>query len=159
MTSRRNILPSRNRISAPLSDTSRRPEPERVTLRVLLDAGVPDSVAAVFKKRDHLTILHREVLAEKTPDDVVATTALQNDAILVAIDPDMKSFPKRFWISHGSSRFANLNIIRICCNETQAEHRISQAMSLIEHEWSVSEEKAARRLWVEIGPRHIRTNR
>jgi hypothetical protein len=98
-------------------------------------------------------------LPKKTADDVVATMALKNDAILVAIDPDMKSFPKRFGISHGSPRFATLIIIRICSNETQAAHRVRQAMTLIEHEWSVSQEKAARRLWIEIGPHHIRTNR
>jgi hypothetical protein len=32
-------------------------------------------------------------------------------------------------------------------------------MTLIEHEWDVSEEKVARRLWVDVGPHHIRTNR
>jgi predicted nuclease of predicted toxin-antitoxin system len=115
-----------------------------------MDAGVPDSVATIFKERSHFTILHREVLPERTADDVVASTALRNDAILVAIDADMKSFPKRFRISHGSQRFANLSIIRICCNETQAAHRIRQAMSLIEHEWGVSSEKVARRRWVEV---------
>lgn len=120
---------------------------------------MPDSVAGVFRRHGYVTILHRDVLAEKTPDDVVATTAINNAAILVAIDPDMKSFPKRFGISHGSPRFASLSIIRICCNEIQAAHRIEQAMGLIEYEWSVSEEKTARRLWIEIGPHHIRTNR
>jgi predicted nuclease of predicted toxin-antitoxin system len=126
---------------------------------VFLDAGVPDSVAAAFRSGGHYIILHRDVLAEKTADDVVAAAALANDAVLVAVDPDMKQFPKRFGISHGSPRFAELSIIRICCNETLAAKRLAHAMSFIEHEWMVSEEKAARRLWVEIGPHWLRTNR
>jgi predicted nuclease of predicted toxin-antitoxin system len=64
---------------------------------------VPDSVARVFRDNGHHTILYREVLPERMPDDAVCTTALLNDAILVAIDPDMKQFAKRFGISHGST--------------------------------------------------------
>jgi hypothetical protein len=98
-------------------------------------------------------------LPERIDDDVVCTTALANDAILLAIDPDMKRFPKRYGISHGSPRYANLSLIWIGCNEVLAAKRLEQAMSLIEHEWKVSDEKAARRLWIEIGPHHIRTYR
>lgn len=90
---------------------------------------------------------------------MVCTAALANDAILVAIDPDMKSFPKRYGISHGSPRYARLNLIWLGCNEVLAVERIKQAMTLIEHERKISDEKVARRLWVEIGPHHIRTNR
>lgn len=131
----------------------------RPILRTFLDAGVPDSVAEVFHKHGHVAILHREALPEKSTDAVVCATALANDAILVAIDGDMKTFAKRFGISHGSSRFAKLNIIRLCCNEVLASKRLDQAMTFIEHEWQVSEEKTARRLWVEIGPHFLRTNR
>lgn len=131
----------------------------RPHLRTFLDAGVPDSIAEVFRKHGHLAILHREALPEKSTDAVVCATALANDAILVAIDGDMKTFAKRFGISHGSDRFARLNIIRLCCNEVLAAKRLGQAMSFIEHEWAISEEKSARRLWVEIGPHFIRSNR
>jgi predicted nuclease of predicted toxin-antitoxin system len=113
----------------------------------------------MFRASGHHVILHREVLAEKTADDVVAATALANAAILLAIDPDMKRFPKRFGISQGSTRFEKLSLIWVCCNETMAAKRLQQAMSLIEHEWNVSEEKTARRLWIEVGPHHLRSNR
>jgi predicted nuclease of predicted toxin-antitoxin system len=132
---------------------------QRPILRTFLDAGVPDSVASVFRKHGHTAILHREALPEKSTDAVVCATALANDAILVAIDGDMKTFAKRFGISQGSTRFARLSIIRLCCNEVLASKRLEHAMSFIEHEWSVSEEKAARRLWVEIGPHFLRSNR
>lgn len=124
-----------------------------------MDAGVPDSVGQVFSDNGHLVIYHREALPEKTSDSVVCATALANDAILVAIDGDMKQFPKRFGISGGSDRFARLNIIRICCDEVLASKRLEQAMSLIEHEWSVSEKKVARRLWIDIAPHHLKSNR
>jgi predicted nuclease of predicted toxin-antitoxin system len=128
-------------------------------LRTFLDAGVPDSVADVFRKYGHFSILHREALAEKSTDAVVCAAALANDAILVAIDGDMKTFAKRFGVSHSSDRFARLNIIRLCCNEVLASKRLDQAMTFIEHEWSVSEAKTARRLWVEIGPHFLRSYR
>jgi hypothetical protein len=75
----------------------------------------------------------------------------------------MKQFPRRFGISRtgssGDDRFARLSIIRLCCLETLAAKRLDQAMTFVEHEWVVSEDKVARRLWVEIGPHHLRSNR
>jgi hypothetical protein len=132
---------------------------ERLQLRTFLDAGVPDSVGLVFKEYGHLVIFHREALPEKTPDDIVCATALLNKAILVGIDGDVRRFPQRYGISRGSDRFLRLNLIGLCCNEVLAAKRLKQAMSFIEHEWNVSEEKVARRLWVEIGPHHLRSNR
>jgi predicted nuclease of predicted toxin-antitoxin system len=132
---------------------------ERPRLRVFLDAGVPDSVGDVFLKYGHEVIYHRNALPEKTVDKLVCVTALAREAILVGIDRDMRSFPARFGVSQHSERFKRLSIIRLCCNETLASKRLEQAMTLIEHEWTVSEEKVARRLWVDVGPHHIRTNR
>lgn len=120
---------------------------------------MPDSVANVLETSGHKAILHRDALAEKTPDDVVCATALANEAILVAIDQDMKRLAQRFGIGRGSTRFARLSLIWLCCNETLAAKRLQQALSFIEHEWNVSEEKTARRLWVDIGPHFLRTNR
>jgi hypothetical protein len=131
----------------------------RPRLRALLDAGVPDSVGAVLTKHSHEVIYYRDVLPEKTADDIVCATALANDAILVAMDGDMKQFPKRFGISQGSSRFDRLSLIRLCCNEVLAAKRLDQAISLIEHEWTFSGAKSSRRLWIEVGAHHLRSNR
>jgi hypothetical protein len=88
-----------------------------------------------------------------------ATTGSANMRVLVAIDGDMKQLAKRFGISSGSERFKRLSILRLCCNEVLAAKRLQQAMTLIEHEWNISKEKAARRLWVDIGPHFLRSNR
>lgn len=128
-------------------------------LRAFLDAGVPDSVGGVWSKHGHEVIYYRDLLPEKVPDEVVCATALANEAILLAMDGDMKQFPKRFGISQSSTRFDKLNLIRLCCNEVLASKRLAQAMSLIEHEWMFSGAKQSRRLWVEIGPHQLRTNR
>jgi predicted nuclease of predicted toxin-antitoxin system len=131
----------------------------RPRLKAFLDAGIPDSVGAMLTHHGHEVIYYRDVLPEKTADDIVCATALANEAILVAMDGDMKQFPKRFGISQNSSRFDKLNLIRLCCNEVLAAKRLDQAMSLIEHEWTFSDEKSSRRLWIEIGTHHLRSNR
>jgi predicted nuclease of predicted toxin-antitoxin system len=159
MPSRKNIQLLRSGTLEQQSSTARLLNPDRPALRVFLDAGVPDSVGETLEKSGHVVILYRQALPERIGDDVVCTTALANDAILLAIDPDMKSFPKRYGISHGSTRYASLSLIWIGCNEVLAAKRLEQAMSLIEHEWQVSDKKASRRLWIEIGPHHIRTHR
>jgi predicted nuclease of predicted toxin-antitoxin system len=131
----------------------------RPRLKTFLDAGVPDSVGATLEKHGHEVLYYRDVLPEKTADAIVCATALANEAILVAMDSDMKQFPKRFGISQSSSRFDRLNIMRLCCSEVLAAKRLDQAMTLIEHERIFSGEKSARRLWIEIGAHHLRSNR
>lgn len=127
--------------------------------RVLLDAGVPDSVGHVFAARGHIVIYYREVLSEREPDEVVCATALTNSAILIAVDGDMKRLAKRYGKEQKSVRFERLNLIKIGCNPVLAAKRAEQALSLIEHEWAFSEGKTARRLWVEIGPHQFTTYR
>jgi len=79
-----------------------------VKFRTFLDAGVPDSVGQVLSAAGHDTIYHRESLPEKTPDTVVAATALANNAILVAIDRDMKQIAQRYGMTPRNTRFERL---------------------------------------------------
>lgn len=130
-----------------------------VKFRAFLDAGVPDSVARVLSASGHQAIYHRDVLPDKTPDLVVAATSLANDAILVAIDKDMKQIAQRYGMTARNDRFRQLSLIRLCCDEVLASKRIEHAMSFVEFEWAFKLEKAARRMWVEIGPHHLKTNR
>lgn len=48
---------------------------------------------------------------------VVAATALANDAILVAIDKDMKQIAQRYGMTPRNTRFERLSLIQICCDE------------------------------------------
>lgn len=93
-------------------------------------------------------IFHRDVLPERTPDTVVSTTALQNGAILVACDGDMKQIAGSFGANN--DRFKTLNLLKLTCNETVAAARVEQLMDLIELEYKFSQEKVARRMFVEI---------
>jgi len=133
--------------------------PGKLRFRALLDAGVPDSVGTVLEERGHGVIYHRNVLPEKTPDLVVAATALENAAVLVAIDNDMKQLAQRYGITARGDKFARLSIIRLCCNETLAAQRLRHAMTFVEHEWGIAEAKTARRMWIEIRQHDLRTYR
>jgi predicted nuclease of predicted toxin-antitoxin system len=119
-------------------------------LRLLLDAGVPDSIGDVFKSHGYHVILHRDVLGEKVPDEVVCAIALRNDAAFVAIDGDVNRLAKRYGVTPKGDRFADLSVIHLCCNEVLAPKRLEQCMSLIKHEWEFTIAHPKRRMWIDI---------
>lgn len=127
--------------------------------RVLLDAGVPDSVGKVFQEAGYEVLFHRNVLPEKTPDEVVCITAVESEAVLVAIDNDMKQLAKQYGMTPTGQKHDTLNIIRICCGEPAASGRIAQALPLIFLEWDFCCAKTARRMWVDIGLHFLKTHR
>jgi hypothetical protein len=59
----------------------------------------------------------------------------------------------------GGARFRQLNLVKLSCSEPDAARRVREAMSLLEHEWQAERPDGARRLFVEIGIRTIRTHR
>jgi predicted nuclease of predicted toxin-antitoxin system len=131
----------------------------QIKLKVFLDAGVPDSVGREFSNRGHTVIYHRNALPDKTPDEAVCATALANNAILVAIDGDMKQMAQRYGVTPKGHRFDGLNIIRLACNEVLAAKRLKHCISLIEHESEFCSAKVSRRLWVDVMPHQIRSHR
>ena len=130
-------------------------------LTVLLDEGTPVPVADPFTLKGHRVLHFHEVLTrgEGVKDDVVAAMAIQNDAALIAVDPDLKRLMKRFGKSPDSARFKSLNLIWLSCNPVMATKRIEQAMSFIEHEWEFACGKRARRLWIDIGSHRLASYR
>ncbi len=96
---------------------------------------------------------------EQAADRLVCVTALANDAVLVAIDKDFNQLAKRYGVTPTGDRYDDLSIIRLGCNEVLASKRLDQAMPLIHMEWSFALKKKARRMWVDVGPHFIRTNR
>ncbi len=123
----------------------------------MLDEGVPANVGTAFQSRGHLLIPFEQVVQRGSIDTLVCTAAQANDAILVAFDKDMKRIAQRNGIA--GTRFSRLNLIKFCCPEPVAAARLSAAMSFLEHEWAISDQKASRRLHVEIGKNVLRTHR
>lgn len=118
-------------------------------MRFFLDASVPVSVGRVFRDRGHEVIEYSEALAEGESDIVVCQTALKNDAVLVAVDKDMKQLVRRFGAK--GERFKDLSLLFFGCHGPMASKRAEQFASLIEHEWEHTAAKQSRRLFVEIG--------
>ena len=117
------------------------------------------SVAEPVLSRGHRVIYHGDVLISGAKDEDVVRAAILNEAILIAIDFDMKRMVKRFGSPNVSERYSSLNLIFIGCNEVLAAKRLDHAMSFIENEWDVTCKKVARRLWVDIGPHCLRSYR
>jgi len=126
-------------------------------MKFFLDEGVPASVGKFLHSEGHDVILLKDVIATGSPDNVVATAAEKNEAILVACDGDMKQMVKRFGI--GAGRFKALNLLKITCAGPLNTPRVQQSLSLVQHEWDWSQRKKARRMFVEIKSDVIRTYR
>ncbi len=116
-------------------------------------------VAEPLLNRGHVVIYHGDVLVSGTKDGDVALAAILNKAVLITVDPDFKRMVKRFGSPNLSERYSKLNLIFINCKPELAPKRLEHAMSFIENEWEVTCQKAARRLWVDIGPHYLRSYR
>ena len=126
-------------------------------LRVLLDEGVPAEVGQVFGRHSHEVIPFEDVLTPSSPDELVCAAAEANNALLVAYDNDMKQYVRRQ--GKGPDRFKRLHLLKFNCPEPMAAEWLEEAMSMIENEWAVAHQKAARRVYVEISRHDIRTFR
>ena len=118
---------------------------------------MPKSVGLCFEDRGHEVIYFPDAAVPGSPDPLVATISMENDAILVALDGDMRKLAQRRGV--GQRRYRRLSLIKLSCRETIAARRVASAMSLIEHEWTLGETSASRRIFVEIGDSFIRTFR
>src|SRR4051794_34088889 len=109
----------------------------RSSLRLFLDEGVPDSVGRIFMEAGHEVAFLNKMLARGASDHLVCAIADINEAILVALDGDMKRIAQGYGV--GSSKFLRLGLIKLSCFEPDAARRVREAITLIEHEWSISE--------------------
>jgi predicted nuclease of predicted toxin-antitoxin system len=99
----------------------------------------------------------REKIATNTPDPLVAAVAEANDAILVSLDADFQRIAKRHGV--GRREFRQLSLIKLSCRESRCYQRITEAMSLIDHEWNFARQNRDRRLFMDILDNVIRTMR
>lgn len=105
----------------------------------------------------HQVAFLNKTLSRGSSDHLVCTIADINEAILVALDGDMKRIAQGHGI--GTSKYLRLGLIKLSCFEPDAAGRVREAMSLIEHEWTASAGKEGRRIFVEIGNQVIRSFR
>ena len=110
-----------------------------------------------MREQGHDVVLLRESIQTGSNDTLVCVAAEANEAILVSHDADMKRLARRH--GAGAGRFKYLSLIKLSCTEPRAVGRLSEAMSLVEHEWAVSRTQHTRRLHVEIGKGVITTRR
>jgi predicted nuclease of predicted toxin-antitoxin system len=129
----------------------------RPTLRLFLDEGVPDSVGHAFLEAGHEVHFLNRTLARGSSDQLVCRIADINQAVLVAIDGDMRRIAQGHGV--GSGRYLRLGLVKISCHEPDAAGRVRTAMSLLEHEWTVTDGNEGRRIFVEIGNQVIRSHR
>jgi predicted nuclease of predicted toxin-antitoxin system len=126
-------------------------------LRVFIDQCVPDSAGKAFKEYDHEVIFLREKIATNSPDPLVAAVAQANDAILLSLDADFRKIASRHGV--GKREFRKLSLIKLSCRESRCFERISEAMSLILHEWNLAQQNRDRRLFIDITDSVIRIYR
>jgi predicted nuclease of predicted toxin-antitoxin system len=126
-------------------------------LKFFLDHNVPASVGRVLQDSGHTVLYLTDVIAENSPDQLVCAVAEANDCILVGHDGDMRQLAQRHGV--GQRRFRKLSLIKLSCRETRSAQRVSEAMTLIEHEWEYSAASTDRRIFIEIGDSVISTKR
>lgn len=126
-------------------------------LKFFLDEGVPRSVGQCLEERGHEVIYFEDAAVRSSPDPVVATISMENNAILVALDGDMRTLARQHGV--GRARYKRLSLLKLSCSETQAASRVRKAISLIEHEWALDSEPSTRRIFIEIGTNVIRIYR
>ena len=102
-------------------------------------------VAVPLLERGHQVIYHMDVLDSGAKDEVVVATAILNQAILIAVDADMKRLVRRFGSPNNSERYAKLNLISLSCNEVLAPKRLQHAMSFVEHKMGVQMPKGVQK--------------
>ncbi|MCW0979372.1 DUF5615 family PIN-like protein [Agrobacterium sp. BT-220-3] len=122
----------------------------------LLDAGVPVSVGKTIQSHGHDVISYHDVLEDGAPDLLVCETAIKNEAILVAVDLDMRRIANRYG---NNPRLSGLNLLHLGCKEVLAAKRLEQAIEMIESEWLFKLKKPTRRLWFEITGQYLKTMR
>lgn len=127
-------------------------------MKFFADHNVAESVCQLLEEAGHEVIRLRDELPPNSPDPVVAKYAESIDAVLISHDGDFKRIAPR--IPHGErNRFRRLSRIHLQCDYAGAEIRVAAAISLIEFEWSLAQERADKRIHIVVQKTGIKTNR
>jgi hypothetical protein len=131
---------------------------ERLSIKFFVDHCVPDSVGRVLHDAGHEVILLRERIAPDSPDPLVAAVSELHGAVLISLDSDFKRLAPR--VAKGQrQRFRRLSRIGLRCKAPRCAQRLTVTLSLIEHEWTVAQASADKRMIVDIGEGYVRSIR
>jgi predicted nuclease of predicted toxin-antitoxin system len=127
-------------------------------MHFILDENVPVAVAELLTRHGHVAEFIREYVPPGAPDPLVATVAQELNAILVSFDGDFQTIAPR--VPHGHrARFRTLSRIWMRCDEPAAADRLEQALSLIQSEFDLAQERADTRMHMWVGSSYLRTDR
>jgi predicted nuclease of predicted toxin-antitoxin system len=101
---------------------------EGPVLRFLTDNNVPDPVGDWLRDRGHDVERVRDVMADNTPDAIVAGAAIRSERILISWDKDFNA--QRF----KTPRFAPLQRIAFACEEQLGVPRLETLIDRLEYE-------------------------
>ncbi|WP_443018093.1 DUF5615 family PIN-like protein [Sphingomonas sp. 37zxx] len=124
----------------------------------LADECVTESVSQFLEERGHEVIRAKQKIPEGTQDPIVAKVAEDLSAILLTDDADFNTVASRR--PNGQRRrFRKLSRVHLACKHSQAIHRIAAAITLIEFEYEIAQERDDKRMIIELKPTLVRTIR
>jgi predicted nuclease of predicted toxin-antitoxin system len=127
-------------------------------MHFILDENVPMDVANMLAGRGYVAEFIRDYVPPGAPDPLVATVAQELNAVLVTFDGDFQSIAPR--VPHGHrARFRTLSRIWMRCDEPAAASRLEQALSLVQSEFNLAQQRADTRMLMRVGSSYLRTDR
>lgn len=108
----------------------------KITIPFFTDHNVPESAGAAIIQAGHDLVRLRDVMLTTSSDPVIAVACAENCRVLVSHDNDFKTVAKRLQVSR--RQYHQLHRVAMECEEPNSARRLSELMSLIEHEWSVA---------------------
>lgn len=117
-------------------------------MKFFLDEGVPRQLGQELRAAGFDVIEFREAALPGAADNLVADIAIANDAILVAIDRDMKEIAKARGISN--KRYKNLSLLAFRCREPEAIRRLPVVIPFIKLQLDQTSGRPGRRLFIEV---------
>jgi predicted nuclease of predicted toxin-antitoxin system len=117
-------------------------------MKFFLDEGVPKQIGDELKSNGFYVIPFVEAAVPGTPDNVVADIAIANEAVLVAVDRDMREIAKALGVS--KSRYKRLSLLAFRCREPDAIRRLSVAIPYIQLQLKLTKNNQGRRLFIEV---------
>jgi predicted nuclease of predicted toxin-antitoxin system len=124
----------------------------------MLDENVAVEMAEMLVAAGHQAEFIRDYVPPGSADPIVATVAEQHEAVLVSFDGDFQLIAPRIPIGH-RSRFRRLSRIWMRCGEPIGAQRLASALSLVESEFELGQQRDDQRMHFWVGISYLRTER